>query len=243
MVPLVDVGIAAVSLIAMTLPMIVICLAIWLESGRPLFFRQERLGKDGQLFQLYKFRKFHPDAGTAGLGLTLKDDARLTSVGRVLERTKLDELPQLWNVLAGDMSLVGPRPETPRFSACYGSKYRGVLDYKPGILGPSQTLFRNESALYRPGCDPERFYREFVFPAKAQLDLDYYRKRTLFRDLGWILRGVLAVLGFSGSAQPNLQTVEAVDIGLGETANWPSAETVAPTQRKLSEFEGTPHAL
>lgn len=188
-------AILAAAVLVWLLPIIVvICVAIRLESRGPVFFSQTRVGRNGKPFRMRKFRKFHATEGTGGLGLTLQNDPRCTRVGRFLERTKLDELPQLWNVATGDMALVGPRPETPRFAACFGNGYEKVLDYRPGIFGPSQVMFRNEAALYEGGGDPEQLYRDVVFPAKARLDLDYYGRRTVRADLMWILRGTLAVL-------------------------------------------------
>lgn len=190
-----DVAVVLTVFLFLAVPMAVIALAVCLESGRPVFFSQTRLGRRGQHFCLYKFRKFHRDAGAGGRAVTLKDDPRLTRVGKVLERTKLDELPQLWNVLKGDMSMVGPRPETLDFADCFRGSHERVLDYKPGIFGPSQVLFRNESALYPDGCDPHQFYREILFPLKAHIDLAYFPHRNMCSDIAWMIGGVLAVIG------------------------------------------------
>lgn len=190
-----DVTISLASILLLAVPMAVIALAVCLESGRPVFFSQTRLGRGGRYIRLYKFRKFHRDAGEDVRAVTLKDDPRLTRVGKVLERTKLNELPQLWNVLKGDMSMVGPRPETLNFADCFTEGYRRVLDYKPGIFGPSQVIFRNESALYPAGCDPHQFYRDVLFPVKARIDLAYFPYRNVYSDMAWIIRGALAVFG------------------------------------------------
>lgn len=197
-----DIVFAVVCLVILAPAMVLIALAIRIDSRGPIFFSQTRLGQSGRPFRLHKFRKFHHQQPTAGCAVTIENDPRLTAVGRLLERTKLDELPQLWNILKCEMSVVGPRPETPHFEACFVDAYRGVLEYKPGIFGPAQAMFRNESALYQEGHDPEMFYRAVLFPAKARIDLAYYPSQTLWRDMGWIVRGVLAVAGMSG--QPRI---------------------------------------
>ncbi|GJD76406.1 sugar transferase [Methylobacterium goesingense] len=173
---------------------LLVALAILLESGRPILFAQVRLGRGGLPFVMYKFRKFGPRAGAAGSPLTLEGDARMTTVGRVLMATKLDELPQFWNVLRGDMAVVGPRPESLAFADCFHDGFDEVLDHKPGLLGPCQILFRSESELHTRNVDPQRFYREVLFPLKARADMAYFRTRTLASDLALTVRGGLIVL-------------------------------------------------
>jgi lipopolysaccharide/colanic/teichoic acid biosynthesis glycosyltransferase len=148
---------------------------------------------------MYKFRKFHKDCDAAGCPLTLNADPRLTLVGSVLKSTKLDELPQFWNVLRGDMSMVGPRPETLAFANCFKDGFERILEYKPGVLGPSQVAFRSESSLYPTDTDPSDFYRQVLFPAKVRIDLEYCRRRTTLTDIVWIGRGVLAIFGIAAS--------------------------------------------
>ena len=131
----------------------------------------------------------------------------MTAVGRVLRATKLDELPQFWNVIKGDMSIVGPRPESFAFADCFAGAPGHILNNKPGILGPSQVFFRNESALIPTDSDPCLFYRSVLFPAKARIDLEYYQRRTLLRDMGWIGWGTLAILGWDPAGIPELPPV------------------------------------
>jgi lipopolysaccharide/colanic/teichoic acid biosynthesis glycosyltransferase len=181
----------AVSVLAPVMP--IVTLAIWIESGRPILFSQLRLGQNGRPFRMYKFRKFGPDCGSDGCPLTVEGDCRLTMIGRVLAVSKLDELPQLWNVLRGDMSLVGPRPESLAFSDCYRNGFEKIHKHKPGIFGPCQVMFRHESKLYPAGVPVVEFYRQVLFPAKAEIDLAYFSRRTLVSDLGWILRGAWAI--------------------------------------------------
>jgi len=171
-------------------------LAIWIDSGRPIFFSQIRLGQSGRYFRIYKFRKFHDRNVTCGCGVTVESDHRFTRLGTFLARTKLDELPQLWNILKGEMSIVGPRPESLTFSDCFMNGYLRVLDHKPGIFGPNQFYFRGESSLYPGTSDPEEFYREVLFPLKAHIDIAYFSSRTFLEDAKWIIRCVLAIFGF-----------------------------------------------
>jgi lipopolysaccharide/colanic/teichoic acid biosynthesis glycosyltransferase len=188
--------IVALMVLVLIIPLaIAIAIAIVIDSGFPVFFLQERLGQYGRRFRMLKFRKFPSTVGRTTQPLTLADDSRFTRVGRFLANTKLDELPQLWNVIRGDMAIVGPRPEVPEFEACFEGPFYKVLDYRPGIFGPSQAAFRAEGALYAPDQDPQDFYRAVLFPAKAALDLAYYPSRTVVGDIKWVLRGILAVCG------------------------------------------------
>lgn len=194
-----DLVVACLAIIVLSPVMLLIALAICLESGAPVLFYQVRLGQHGRPFHIYKFRKFRRDCGTDGSPLTFDGDSRMTVVGLFLRATKLDELPQFWNVLRGDMSVIGPRPESLAFADCFTGGYERVLDHRPGILGPSQVTFRNESALYAGEADPDKLYRAVIFPTKARIDLDYYSKRTLFSDVLWIFRGILAIAGWNPS--------------------------------------------
>lgn len=193
----VDVFAAASALIILSPLLLLIAAAIWAESGGPIFYRQMRLGRGGRLFRMYKFRKFHAACHHSGMPLTLQDDDRLTRTGKFLRTTKLDELPQFWNVLIGEMSLVGPRPETPAFADCFSGGSERVLDFKPGIFGPTQYAFRNECRLYSDASDPDALYRREIFPAKAEIDLAYYPTRTMRHDLAWVALCGLAVFGLS----------------------------------------------
>lgn len=186
---------ALITLVIVMPVMLVIGVVIIADSGLPVFFRQQRIGMHGRRFWMLKFRKFHASIGHDTAPLTMADDLRCTRIGRLLEKTKLDELPQLWNVILGDMAVVGPRPEVPEFEACFRGSWRQLLSYRPGIFGPSQAAFHSEASLYPPGQSPQRFYREVLFPTKAALDLAYYRRRSILGDLKWILRGILAVYG------------------------------------------------
>jgi len=176
---------------------LVVALAIWIEGGRPILFLQLRLGQNGRPFRMYKFRKFRADCDDRGCPLTMQDDGRLTRVGRVLAASKLDELPQLWNVLRGDMALVGPRPESLAFADCFRNGFERIHEHKPGLFGPCQVLFRDESKLYPSGVAAVDFYRQVLFPAKAEIDLAYFSRRTVVSDFGWVLRAAWMIVAGS----------------------------------------------
>lgn len=190
-----DVVFAGLGLLVLSPLMALIAAAIIVETGRPVFFTQTRLGQGGKGFRIYKFRKFHSRDDDTGPLLTVRGDARMSRVGSFLERTKLDELPQFLNVLKGDMAIVGPRPETSVATDRLTAEYRALLDYRPGIFGPAQIAFRNAGTLYPERVDRHAFYREAILPVKAALDLAYYPHRTVLGDLAWIVRGILVVFG------------------------------------------------
>jgi lipopolysaccharide/colanic/teichoic acid biosynthesis glycosyltransferase len=156
-----------------------VALVIVWEDGGPVFFRQERVGRGGRPFRIWKFRTMAGD--------------RVTSVGAWLRRTKLDELPQLLNVLRGEMSLVGPRPELARYVALYDDAQRRVLDAVPGITDPASLRFVAEGELLAEAEDPEAAYVAAVLPAKLRLSLDYASRATVRSDLGVVLRTLAAV--------------------------------------------------
>jgi lipopolysaccharide/colanic/teichoic acid biosynthesis glycosyltransferase len=206
--PVLDILCAGMATFVLAPVMLIVVLAIWIESGRPILFSQLRLGQYGRPFRMYKFRKFGRDCDDHGCPLTVEGDGRLTAVGRVLAVSKLDELPQLWNVLRGDMSLVGPRPESLAFVDCFRNGFEKIHEHKPGIFGPCQVMFRHESKLYPAGVAAVEFYRQVLFPAKAAIDLAYFPNRTLVSDLGWILRGAWAIAAGS-----------RIEIALGDRSN------------------------
>ena len=190
----IDLAVATLAAVVLAPLMLLIAVALMLEGGWPILFVQTRLGAGGQSFRMYKFRKFAVRCSPHGLPLTVTGDSRMTPIGRFLAATKFDELPQLWNVLKGEMAIVGPRPESLAFADCFLGDFESLLQYKPGLLGPTQTLFRHEACFYSQCVDPLQFYREILFPAKAMIDLSYYPKRTIGSDIVWMIRGFLAVL-------------------------------------------------
>ena len=188
-----DIVIATVGLLVATPLFIVIAIAIKRDSPGPVFFRQLRVGRKRRPYAMWKFRKMPDDLPEQGPMLTARNDQRLTRVGYWLERTKLDELPQLLNVLSSDMSVVGPRPEVSKFVDRDSPElWDQVLSVKPGIFGPNQIRYRNEADLYPPGCDIEAFYLNSILPAKLEVDARYARTAHWLADVGLLVRGVLA---------------------------------------------------
>ncbi|RRD56769.1 sugar transferase [Comamonadaceae bacterium OH2545_COT-014] len=176
---------AALPLLAPLL--LALALAVRLDSPGPALFRQTRVGRGGRLFRIHKLRTMHVnDAAQAGGGplLTAAGDARITRVGRWLRVTKLDELPQLIDVLRGDMSLVGPRPEVPRYMALYAPEARArILSVRPGITDRAAIELRDEERLLAQAADPERFYVEQLMPLKQRHYLDYVASHSLAGDV------------------------------------------------------------
>jgi lipopolysaccharide/colanic/teichoic acid biosynthesis glycosyltransferase len=186
-----DVVASGVGLIVLSPLFFVIAIAVRLNSRGPVFYRARRVGRYGKEFLLYKFRSMITDADQIGPGITSAQDNRITSVGRFLRRTKLDELPQLINVLRGEMSLVGPRPEDPRYVELYTPEQREILRYRPGITSMASFRYRNEEQRLS-GDDWERTYVDQVMPAKLAIDLEYARRANLFTDIWLILRTIIS---------------------------------------------------
>ena len=187
---------AAVAGLLLLAPLLA-AVALWikLDSPGPVFFRQQRVGRHGVPFRIHKFRTMaHAPAAPGGPLLTVGADARITRAGRWLRRTKLDELPQLLDVLAGTMSLVGPRPEVPRYVALYPPALRAkVLSVRPGITDPASLLYRDEGEVLGRAADPEREYVEVLLPAKLRCSAHYVDGRSLAGDLRLIGRTVRAM--------------------------------------------------
>jgi len=176
---------------------LLLLIAVWikLDSPGPVLFRQQRVGQGGRLFDIHKFRSMRADAPGLGPQITVGADVRITAAGRWLRASKLDELPQLWDVLRGAMSLVGPRPEVPRYVALYPAELRElVLSVRPGITDIASIEYRDESRLLAQAADPERCYIEQVMPAKLALAARYVRTRSLWLDLRLIGRTLAAIL-------------------------------------------------
>jgi lipopolysaccharide/colanic/teichoic acid biosynthesis glycosyltransferase len=176
----IDVMVAAVALLVLAPLLGLIALLVVLDSPGPVLYRAERVGFRGRPLHMLKFRKMRPGAG--GLALTVAEDERLTRLGGWLVRTKLDELPQLWHVLRGEMSLVGPRPESPDFVARYRSDYEVILRVRPGLTGYTQLAFAREGAILDPD-DPQGHYLDALLPQKVRLDRLYASRMSTRRDL------------------------------------------------------------
>jgi lipopolysaccharide/colanic/teichoic acid biosynthesis glycosyltransferase len=182
--------------------------AIKLEDGGPVFYTQVRVGRSFRTFRLIKFRTMVRNAERLGMSITTARDSRVTRVGSMLRHYKLDELPQLWNVLRGDIGLVGARPEVERYVALFRPQYSEILRERPGITDPASLAFRNESALLTDH-GAEDAYVSQILPRKLELSLEYARRRTLLSDLGVIFRTFAAVL-LPPQARPVERTVPGV---------------------------------
>lgn len=176
-------------------------IALWikLDSKGPVFYRQERVGRYGETFKIYKFRTMVENADKIGGAITIGNDPRITKVGRFLRKYKIDELPQLINVLKGEMSLVGPRPEVSKYVNLYTSEQREVLNLIPGITDPASIKYRNENILlaacidtYGASYAPEHLYIQEIMPDKIRINLEYASKATIFTDFTIILKTIFS---------------------------------------------------
>lgn len=189
-----DVTFALLALAILAPALLIVGLWVVWDSPGPALFRQTRVGQHGRLFSIYKFRTMQMQAEVMGPAITATADPRITRAGSWLRRTKVDELPQFINVLRGEMSIVGPRPEVPRYVALYPPGLRDtVLSVRPGITDPASIEFRDESVLLSGSADPERTYVERILPIKLRLASDYARSHTFWSDLKIIARTVSAL--------------------------------------------------
>jgi lipopolysaccharide/colanic/teichoic acid biosynthesis glycosyltransferase len=173
---------------------LVVAVLIRLDSPGPIFFMQKRMGKNGVLFSLFKFRTMTSDVSAENLMFEPGKKNRVTRVGRFLRQTKIDELPQLLNVLAGDMSFVGPRPEVPKYREFYSGKNSLVLTIRPGITDMASVKYRHEEELLASVQDPAGFYGQVILPDKLKLNMDYVNKGIgLFSDLAIIFKTLLRI--------------------------------------------------
>ena len=173
---------------------IVIAIAIWVDDGGPVFYRQTRIGRMGRPFEIDKFRSMRPAIAGTQSNLTVAGDPRVTRVGAFLRRTKIDELPQLFNVLLGEMSLVGPRPETPDLIAHYTPTQRAImLSVRPGMTDYASLLFRDEGVILARASDPARLYNERIMPLKYELCVRYLGEMGPSTDLRIIFATVWGV--------------------------------------------------
>jgi len=213
----VDIAAATALLVVVAPVMALIACVVHLSGPGPVIYRGWRVGRDGHLFRILKFRTMSQAA--SGHEVTIHNDPRVTRLGRLLRATKLDELPQLLNVVKGDMSLVGPRPESPHYVAHYTPTQRTALRVRPGITGPSQVLYRHEEELLR-GPDPEQLYLTTIMPAKLAIDVEYVRNHSVWGDVQILVRTVLTwILPRPPAARPVLNTHVAATTRIGEPAS------------------------
>jgi lipopolysaccharide/colanic/teichoic acid biosynthesis glycosyltransferase len=189
-----DIVLSLVGIVVLSPLLALIAAAVAIDSPGGVFYRQVRVGRGGRTFRIFKFRTMVSDADKRGLLITVGADARVTRVGRILRKTKLDELAQLLNVLKGDMSFVGPRPEVPRYVALYTPAQRSVLLVRPGITDYASVAYRDENERLRDAADPERVYIEEIMPAKLELNRQYLSQISVWTDIRLILRTVAAVV-------------------------------------------------
>ncbi len=188
-----DIIISFLALVILLPVLIIISIWVLLDSKGGIFYRQTRVGKNNHDFTLLKFRTMHPGADTKGLLTVGERDPRITGAGYSLRRTKLDELPQLINILAGDMSLVGPRPEVRKYVDLYTDEQLKVLDIRPGLTDNASLAYIDESEILAKSEDPEKTYIETILPAKLELNLQYIRERSMVKDIGIIFRTISGI--------------------------------------------------
>ena len=187
-----DFTVALIGLVVASPIIAIASVVVKLSSPGPVLHSAVRIGLHGKPFTLYKFRTMVVGAASQGPGITAGSDSRITPAGRWLRRSKLDELPQLWNVLIGDMSIVGPRPEDARYVDSYTPEQRRVLDAKPGITGPASVEFRDEESILAAADDLDEAYAR-IMAEKLDIDIEYLSRRTLLSDIAIIVATVRAV--------------------------------------------------
>lgn len=186
---------AAVFGLVITSPLFVAAaVAIKLQDGGAVFYRQERIGRHGRPFRIWKFRSMRERTEETGPCITAAGDPRITTIGRFLREWKIDELPQLINVIVGQMSIVGPRPEVPQYVGLYSESQRAVLQLSPGITDVASVEFRNEEQLLAHAPDREKFYIEYCIPRKIELNLRYAGSASIWTDIRLIAETVLVIL-------------------------------------------------
>ncbi|NLO01122.1 MAG: sugar transferase [Bacteroidales bacterium] len=184
-----DLFVSLVGIIVLLPVFLIIALLVKIKTPGPLFFVQQRVGRYGKLFRLVKFRTML--AGQKGNNITVKGESRITPLGAFLRKYKLDELPELWNVLKGDMSFVGPRPDVPGYADRLKGEERKILELRPGITGPASMKYSNEEELLAQQPDPVKYNNEVIWPDKVRINLEYLRNRNFRFDLKMIIYTVL----------------------------------------------------
>lgn len=181
-------------LLVLALPFCMVAIIIKLTSKGPVYFRQKRVGKNGKTFRIYKFRTMTVNAEAQGMQITVGADRRITKIGQILRKTKIDELPQLINVLKGEMSFVGPRPEVPRYVELYSDYQKNILKIKPGITELASIVYRDENEVLAQSEDPEKTYIEEIMPKKIELNMEYMQKMSFWYDIKLIFKTFAAVV-------------------------------------------------
>jgi len=186
-----DFLVSLVGIIILSPIFIIVSIAIKIDSRGSILFLQKRVGKDGKEFNIYKFRTMVTDAEKLGKQITIGNDSRITKVGAFLRKFKIDELPQLFNVLLGDMSLVGPRPEVPKYVALYNDEQKKVLSIRPGITDMASLRYKDENDILGKVDNPEEYYINVIMKDKLSLNLEYIEKSNVFFDIYLIVKTII----------------------------------------------------
>lgn len=189
-----DIVISGAALVVLSPVLLLVALLIKIDDPGPVFYRQVRVGRNGKPFRIFKFRTMVVDADKKGLQITVGRDPRITRMGALLRKTKLDELAQLLNVFVGDMSFVGPRPEVPKYVELYTPYQRQVLLVRPGITDYASIAYRNENDLLAGAQDPEKMYIETIMPDKIELNMKYLHEISPLTDIRLIFKTIAAVI-------------------------------------------------
>jgi lipopolysaccharide/colanic/teichoic acid biosynthesis glycosyltransferase len=213
-----DILVASFGFMILMLMLPVIGLLIKFDSRGPVFFMCDRVGKDGKPFKMYKFRTMYETNTVLGASVSPQGDPRVTTMGRFLRRSKLNEFPQFINVLKGDMTLVGPRPECLDLAAAYPPEAQPVFSVKPGLVGPNQIVGRNEEELYPEGVDPSKFYIQSILPAKLPLDLEYIRNKSFLLNLKYIFLAVMVTITGAIGRRHLLDNLSQISMILADSA-------------------------
>ncbi len=191
---LLDITLSLIGLTVMLPLFALIAILIKIDSPGPVFYKHRRIGKNFKPFGVYKFRTMVKDADKRGPQITSGGDPRITKIGRFLRKSKIDELPQLINVLKGDMSLVGPRPEVEKYVNLYKKDYQEILKVRPGITDISSVIYRDEESVLKEQHDPEEYYKNILLPQKIQLAKKYVKNQSVIFDMKIILATILKVI-------------------------------------------------
>lgn len=189
-----DLSVSIVSLVILLPVFLLVAVAIKLDDGGPVFFFQERVGRNFSTFKVVKFRTMTTDPQVAGPLVTSENDKRITKVGKILRKLKIDELPQIFNVLRGEMSIVGPRPEVPKYVKLFEKEYRKLLTVRPGMTGYASVVFRNEEQILSRYTEPETAYVTEILPKKIKLELIYVSRVSFIFDIKIFLWTFLKVI-------------------------------------------------
>ncbi len=200
----IDIAASLLAMFLLTPVFLILAVVIKLTSRGPVFYKGRRVGKGGEIFLMHKFRSMVVNADQIGTDLTPHGDPRVTRVGRFLRRTKVDEIPQIIDVLRGKMSLVGPRPESPLYARHYDERQKRVLSVRPGMVGPAQIKYRHEELMLKDREDPDAYYIRQLMPRKLEIDLDYVENMSFLLDVGILFKSLLAVAMVNGEEDKHL---------------------------------------